>query len=74
MIGELFNKLFGKNQIEEELKKEAAADRKTIEGVKKTIHIIEEYKKLGFDMSGCWYTCPVKLYDKVMEEINSETV
>lgn len=50
------------------------ADRKTIDSVKETIHRIDFYKDLGFDMSGCWYTCPVRLYDKIMEELKNEII
>lgn len=49
------------------------ADRKIIDGVKETIRNIESYKKLGFDLSGYWYTCPTRLHDKVKEELKSET-
>lgn len=49
------------------------ADKKTIDSVKETIRIINNYKELGFDMSGCWYTCPVRLHDTVLEELKRET-
>lgn len=49
------------------------ADRKIVDGVKETIRIINGYKELGFDMSGCWYTCPTRLYDKVLKEIERES-